>query len=288
MPSSFSTSRTMRLVDLDKLTFVNPWVGSGCPTGKSLILVTRNADVEGNGNRVLRASVVIENGAFTKLNGGFRPHWRPVRGRRARSFRHGNVKLDSLRDQQPATRRHAQGRRQQLRGVRPQLIHHEPDALDLSPVGPGHRQIRRDRSTECDVPKDEPERLYRPDELPRSASGHVPQWVLDETRGHAPEQAVPQRHSTRHPIRATLGVALMLVLGVGAWASMTGRLPVSLGDAAAGEGLREFPTPGFEAAERPIGVPPRRPRRYALISSWRCRTTAARPSRTTPAARSTT
>ncbi len=59
-------------VDLDKLTFVNPWVGSGCPTGKSLILVLRNADAEGNGNRVLRASVVIKNGGFTKLNGGFR------------------------------------------------------------------------------------------------------------------------------------------------------------------------------------------------------------------------
>ena len=31
----------------------------------------RNADVEGNGNAVLRATVIIKNGGFTKLNGGF-------------------------------------------------------------------------------------------------------------------------------------------------------------------------------------------------------------------------
>ena len=31
----------------------------------------RNADVEGNGNQKVRASVVIKNGGFTKLNGNF-------------------------------------------------------------------------------------------------------------------------------------------------------------------------------------------------------------------------
>ena len=103
---------------------------------------------------------------------------------------------------------------------------------------------------------DEAERLYRPVELPRSASGGVSQWVLDETLGHDPERVVPRRRSTRRPIRATLGVALMVVLGVGAWASMTDRLPPSPGGAVAGEGIREFPTPAFEAAVRPIGVPP--------------------------------
>ena len=62
------------------------------------------------------------------------------------------------------------------------------------------------------VPTDESERLYRPDELSRSASGRVPQWVLDDTRGLNPEQALVQRRSARRPIRAALGVALMVVL----------------------------------------------------------------------------
>ena len=110
---------------------------------------------------------------------------------------------------------------------------------------------------ESDVSTDESERLYRPDELSRPASGHAPQWVLDESRGRDPEQAVPQRHSTRRPIRTTLGVGLLLGPGVGAWASLTGRLPVSPGDAGrCRRGLGEFPTPGFEAADQPIGVPP--------------------------------
>jgi hypothetical protein len=58
-------------VDLDKVGFVGSFATSNCLTGKSLIIVVRNADVEGNGNRKLRATVVIKNGGFTKLNGGF-------------------------------------------------------------------------------------------------------------------------------------------------------------------------------------------------------------------------
>jgi Tfp pilus assembly protein PilX len=58
-------------VNLKDIGFVGPWATSSCLTGKSLILVFRNADVEGNGNRALRATVVIKNGGFTKLNGTF-------------------------------------------------------------------------------------------------------------------------------------------------------------------------------------------------------------------------
>jgi hypothetical protein len=58
-------------VNLKNIGFVGPWATSSCLAGKSLILVFRNADVEGNGNRALRATVVIKNGGFTKLNGTF-------------------------------------------------------------------------------------------------------------------------------------------------------------------------------------------------------------------------
>jgi hypothetical protein len=51
------------------MTFLDGW--GTCVTGRSLIIVVRNADVEGNGNRTLRATLVIKNGGFTKLNGGF-------------------------------------------------------------------------------------------------------------------------------------------------------------------------------------------------------------------------
>jgi Tfp pilus assembly protein PilX len=42
-----------------------------CPTGKSLILVLRNADATANGNGTLRATLVIKNGGVTKMNGNF-------------------------------------------------------------------------------------------------------------------------------------------------------------------------------------------------------------------------
>ena len=47
------------------------WSQSSCSTGKSLILVVRNADVTANGNGVLRATVVVKNGGVTKMNGNF-------------------------------------------------------------------------------------------------------------------------------------------------------------------------------------------------------------------------
>ncbi len=105
------------------------------------------------------------------------------------------------------------------------------------------------------MPADE-SRLYRPDEPRPSASGGVPQWMQDGTQGRPPWLGVPQRHSAGRPIRATLGVALMLVLGVGAWATLTGRLPVSPGNTAATERGSEFPSAGFESAEHPLGIPP--------------------------------
>ena len=117
-------------------------------------------------------------------------------------------------------------------------------------------------------------RLYRPDEPRPSASGGVPQWTQDGTQGRPPWLGVPQRHSTRRPIRATLGVCLMLVLGVGAWTTLTGRLPAFPGNTAATERGSEFPTPGFESAEHPLGIPPSPPRRIPRTASWRCKTTA--------------
>ena len=63
-------SRPNRDVDLD-LPFTTQWEGWTCPTGKSLIIVVRNADVTANGNGVLRASVIVKNGEVKQMNGTF-------------------------------------------------------------------------------------------------------------------------------------------------------------------------------------------------------------------------
>ena len=47
------------------------WSHASCATGKSLILVVRNADVTANGNGDLRATLVVKNGGVTKMNGNF-------------------------------------------------------------------------------------------------------------------------------------------------------------------------------------------------------------------------
>jgi hypothetical protein len=58
-------------VNLKSVPFLDPFTTSSCLTGKSLILVVRNADVTANGNGALRATVVIKNGGVTKMNGTF-------------------------------------------------------------------------------------------------------------------------------------------------------------------------------------------------------------------------
>ena len=92
------------------------------------------------------------------------------------------------------------------------------------------------------LPTDGSGRLYRPDEQSHSASGRVPQWALDDRRGHVSEKARGGSGTPRwRPVRVTLPVALMVVLGVGAWGSMTGRPPASLGGPAAGERTARIP-----------------------------------------------
>jgi hypothetical protein len=118
--------------------------------------------------------------------------------------------------------------------------------------------------------------------LPRSPTGRVPQWVVDETLGQ-PRPAVPWRtHTATSPLlgsrrgwatrrRGWRGIssALVVVLLVAAavWAASTGRLPSvtaarpaappPAGAAAPGAAApgADHPTAGREAAERPLGTP---------------------------------
>jgi hypothetical protein len=107
-----------------------------------------------------------------------------------------------------------------------------------------------------------------PGGLPRSPTGRVPQWVVDEALGQ-PTQAVPWRAPTvAGPQRRGWGgsfsaLVVALVLATAVWAVTTGRLPwVSTtlpgappAAAAASPGV-DHPTPGRGASEQPLGMPP--------------------------------
>ncbi len=104
-----------------------------------------------------------------------------------------------------------------------------------------------------------------------SPTGRVPQWVLDEAAGRAPD-AVPFRawspagppYRARRSgfVRGLLSVVLVLALALGA-AALTGELPWERPapgtDHAAGGGpggpAGDRPTPGREAAPAPLGRP---------------------------------
>ena len=106
------------------------------------------------------------------------------------------------------------------------------------------------------------------DEVPRSPTGRVPKWVMDEAAGNSPSEAVPFRAapSTSTPLLASprprrrflgvvaLVVAIALVLGV-AW-SMKGIVAQSRDTAAAlpAPAQRSAPPPGVE--ESPTRLAP--------------------------------
>ena len=121
-----------------------------------------------------------------------------------------------------------------------------------------------------------------PDGLPRSATGRVPQWVLDDVEGRTPRHAVPWRQGGPSlldpdlpdlpdlPVRGRpaprgrlrrASTALVLALGaVAVWALVTGAVPLREGSVLAGLAAppaagEDHPTPGREASEQPLGEP---------------------------------
>ena len=106
-----------------------------------------------------------------------------------------------------------------------------------------------------------------PDDVPRSRSGRVPQWVIDEAQGRAPQHAVPWRaypsvqaeQSRRHGrLRWSTGVTLALVVlafvGATAWLQANGTLKPGVSSALTSRPAN-WPKPGHEESERPLGVP---------------------------------
>ena len=111
-----------------------------------------------------------------------------------------------------------------------------------------------------------------PDDLPRSPTGRVPQWVVAEARQGPPPPPGPWTSPSvaddvlgrpGHRRRPRLLPALVVLLvALAVWAAVTGRLD-SLGSppsvppppAAATTTPADHPTPGREAAEEPLGTP---------------------------------
>ena len=105
------------------------------------------------------------------------------------------------------------------------------------------------------------------DDVPRSPSGRVPQWVIDEAQGRAPQHAVPWRSYPsrgtqpvrRHRRRWSRGLTSVLVVlaavGVVAWVQASGIVKSRFTSAALTSRSADWPKPGVGEALQPMGVP---------------------------------
>jgi len=116
--------------------------------------------------------------------------------------------------------------------------------------------------------------------VPRSRSGRVPQWVVDEALGRPPRHAVPwrgtyesalaeQRRSReqqrRHGQRRSHGwrwwsrgvmpaLVVLAIVGTAAWLQSSGALKPAVRNAMTSRPAN-WPTPGQEESDHPLGVP---------------------------------
>jgi hypothetical protein len=102
-----------------------------------------------------------------------------------------------------------------------------------------------------------------PDDLPRSPTGRIPQWVIDEANGRPPMHAVPFRALAAPPRRtlrsgrrpgALVIVVAVVVASLMVWGLSTGRYSFGPQRSAAGH-IADFPSPGHEEAKHPLGTP---------------------------------
>ena len=104
------------------------------------------------------------------------------------------------------------------------------------------------------------------DEMPRSPSGRVPQWVIDEALG-SPKDAVPwrgaypslqpepRRHGRRRWSRGLASAAVVVaVIGAAAWLQVGGALKPRSSNGFTSR-LADSPKPGHEESDHPLGVP---------------------------------
>jgi hypothetical protein len=111
--------------------------------------------------------------------------------------------------------------------------------------------------------------LKGPDDLPRSPSGRVPQWVLDEQRARSAPPSSSRAHRPRRvrspravpvgPRRSgswvTAALSVLVAAGVAILAVRGGHLPQA--PSAYGDSRpTNIPSAGYEEADHPIGVAP--------------------------------
>ena len=105
-----------------------------------------------------------------------------------------------------------------------------------------------------------------PDDVPRSPSGRVPQWVIDEAQGRPPQHAVPWRaypsgqanksrpHGRRRWAKGfTSALAILAILGAAMWLQSTGMTP-GVANALASRPA-DWPKAGVGESNHPLGVP---------------------------------
>ena len=105
------------------------------------------------------------------------------------------------------------------------------------------------------------------DDVPRSPSGRVPQWVIDEAQGRVSPHAVPwrsyssvqteqpRRHGWRRWSRGFISTLVVLgVIAAAVWLQATGTLKPGVGDALTSRPAN-WPKSGHEAAAHPLGTP---------------------------------
>ncbi len=113
-----------------------------------------------------------------------------------------------------------------------------------------------------------------PGGVPRSRSGRVPQWVIDEALGRPPRHAVPWRGSyasalaeqrrSRGPQRShgrrrwsegfIWALVVLGVIGAAAWLQASGTLKPGVSNTLTSRPAN-WPTPGHEEADKPLGLP---------------------------------
>lgn len=104
------------------------------------------------------------------------------------------------------------------------------------------------------------------DDVPRSPSGRVPQWVIDEAQGRTPQHAVPWRsypsarakqsplHGRRWSIALTSVLLVLAIVGVAAWLQASGTLKPKVSGALTSHPAN-WPKPGHEQSQHPLGAP---------------------------------
>ena len=105
------------------------------------------------------------------------------------------------------------------------------------------------------------------DDVPRSPSGRVPQWVIDEAQGRAPQHAVPWRsypspgtkslrhHGRRWSRGLAAALVVLAVVGVAVWLQASGIVKPGFTNAALTSRPANRPKPGVGEALQPLGAP---------------------------------